>query len=105
MTRMTGPDCVVMCNLINTHTHTHTHTQQGRKRGRKWGRSGDGSGGGNESSNGNGNGDDGDGDGNENEDGIDESRGETKKRKKPHKICRRDVGNRGDLVEWKEKIT
>ena len=21
----TGPDCVVMCNLINTHTHTHTH--------------------------------------------------------------------------------
>ena len=26
MTRMTGPDCVVMCNLINTHTHMHTHT-------------------------------------------------------------------------------
>ena len=25
MTRMTGPDCAVMCNLINTHTHTH-HT-------------------------------------------------------------------------------
>ena len=24
MTRMTGPDCVVMCILINTHTHTHT---------------------------------------------------------------------------------
>ena len=24
MTRMTGPDCVVMCNLINTHTHTRT---------------------------------------------------------------------------------
>ena len=23
MTRMTGPDCVVMCNLINIHTHTH----------------------------------------------------------------------------------
>ena len=23
MTRMTGPDCVVRCNLINTHTHTH----------------------------------------------------------------------------------
>ena len=21
MTRMTGPDCAVMCNLINTHTH------------------------------------------------------------------------------------
>ena len=26
MTRMTGPDCAVMCNLINTHTHTHNHT-------------------------------------------------------------------------------
>ena len=25
MTRMTGPDCAVMCNLINTHTHTHTY--------------------------------------------------------------------------------
>ena len=23
---MTGPDCVVMCNLINIHTHTHWHT-------------------------------------------------------------------------------
>ena len=23
MTRMTRPDCAVMCNLINTHTHTH----------------------------------------------------------------------------------
>ena len=23
MTRMTGPDCAVMCNLINTHTHIH----------------------------------------------------------------------------------
>ena len=31
MTRMTGPDCAVVCNLINsnTHTHTHTHTLQG----------------------------------------------------------------------------
>ena len=27
MTRMTGPDCAVMCNLMNTHTHTHTHTR------------------------------------------------------------------------------
>ena len=25
LTRMTGPDCAVMRNLINTHTHTHTH--------------------------------------------------------------------------------
>ena len=24
MTRMTGPGCAVMCNLINTHTHTHS---------------------------------------------------------------------------------
>ena len=23
MTRMTGPDCAVVCNSINTHTHTH----------------------------------------------------------------------------------
>ena len=22
MTRVIGPDCAVMCNLINTHTHT-----------------------------------------------------------------------------------
>ena len=28
MTRMTGPDCAVMCNLINTHTHTYTHLRQ-----------------------------------------------------------------------------
>ena len=30
MTRMTGPDCAVMRNLINkqTHTHTHTHTHK-----------------------------------------------------------------------------
>ena len=26
MTRMTGPGCAVMGNLINTRTHTHTHT-------------------------------------------------------------------------------
>ena len=25
MARMAGPDCAVMCNLINIHTHTHTH--------------------------------------------------------------------------------
>ena len=24
MTRMTGPDCAVICNFINTHTHTHS---------------------------------------------------------------------------------
>ena len=27
MTRMTGPDCAVMCNLINTHKYTHTQDQ------------------------------------------------------------------------------
>ena len=26
MTKMIGPDCAVMCNLISTHIHTHTHT-------------------------------------------------------------------------------
>ena len=26
MTRMTGPDWAVMCNLINTYIHTHIHT-------------------------------------------------------------------------------
>ena len=26
MTRMTGPDCVVMCNLINTYIQTYIHT-------------------------------------------------------------------------------
>ena len=26
ITRMLGPDCAVMCNLINTHTHTHTES-------------------------------------------------------------------------------
>ena len=26
MTRMTGPDCVVMCNLINKYIHTYIHT-------------------------------------------------------------------------------
>ena len=25
MTRMTGPDCVVMCNLIHTYIHTYIH--------------------------------------------------------------------------------
>ena len=33
MIRMTGPDCAVMCNLINTHTHTHTHTHCRRRAG------------------------------------------------------------------------
>ena len=29
MTRMTGPDCAVICNLINTRTHTHTQERVG----------------------------------------------------------------------------
>ena len=29
MTRMTGPDCAVMCNLINTHTHTVANRARG----------------------------------------------------------------------------
>ena len=28
MTRMTGPDCVVMCNLINTYIHTYIHNKE-----------------------------------------------------------------------------
>ena len=32
MTRMTGPDCAVMCNLINTHTHTRTGSGRGEER-------------------------------------------------------------------------
>ena len=41
MTRMTGPDCVVMCNLINTYIHTGRQGRNGgdfrgtRKRCRK----------------------------------------------------------------------
>ena len=25
MTRRTGPDCAVMCNLVNIHTYKHTN--------------------------------------------------------------------------------
>ena len=35
MTRMTRPDCAVMCNLINTNTHTHTHTHTHARPGRE----------------------------------------------------------------------
>ena len=40
MTRMTGPDCAVMCNLINTHTHTspkHTPPLGGKPESRSRG--------------------------------------------------------------------
>ena len=57
-----------------------------------------GSGDGNESSSGDGEGAE-DGNGNSKEDRIEEGIGEAKKRKKPHKNCRRHVGNGGDLGE------
>ena len=60
MARMTGPDCAVMFNLINTHTHTYTHCSR------------------------DGNGDDDDG----NENRIGEGGREAKKRKKPQNSFR-----------------
>ena len=33
MTRMTGPDCVVMCNLINKYIHTYYVIQVRREAG------------------------------------------------------------------------
>ena len=56
--------------------------------GRTQGGNGDGSGGGNESSS---------GDGNGNGDGIEEVRGEAKRRKKQHTNCRYNVGKCGEL--------
>ena len=35
MTRMTGPDCAVMCNLINIYTRTRTHARTQISRSRK----------------------------------------------------------------------
>ena len=70
--------------------------------GRKQDGNGDGSGDGNESSCGYGNGDK-DGDGNGKEDRIGEGVREANKRKKPHKSCRRQVGNGRDLGGEKEK--
>ena len=35
MTRMTGPDCAVMCNFLNTHTHTHTAGVWKKRRSQK----------------------------------------------------------------------
>ena len=88
MTRMTGPDCAVMCNLINTHTHHKERTQD---------KMGTGTGAGTETKAvGDGDGDK-IGNGDRDEDGIGEGGRETKNRKKPHKSFRRDVGNGGDL--------
>ena len=35
MTRMTGPDCAVMCNLINTHTHRRRAGNGGETGGKR----------------------------------------------------------------------
>ena len=88
-TRMTGSDCAVLCNWINTHTHTRGRTHDGN---------GNGSGDGNKSSSGDGNGDeDGNGDGNAN--GIGEGGREAKKHNKSHNICRHHVRN--GRLGWK----
>ena len=70
MTRMTGPDCVVMCNLINTYIHTYIHTYIQTDRHT---------------------------DDNGNENRIGEGGREAKKRKKPQNSCRRRAGNGGDM--------
>ena len=73
-------------------------------RGRTQDENGGGSGDGNESSSGDGNGDR-DENGNGKEDRIEEGGREAKKRKKPHKSCRRHVGNGGDLGVKRKKRT
>ena len=86
---------------IGTGTGPGVETR-GRTQDRNGGESGDG----NESSGGDGNEDedeDEDGNGNGNEDKIGEGGGEAKKCKKPHKSCRRHVGNGGDLGGKREK--
>ena len=94
MTRMTGPDCVVMCNLINTHTHTTKERGMGTGTGVETRRrTQDGNGDGSEDSSGDGNRDE----DNVNEDRIGEGGREAKKRKKPQNSCRRHVGNGGNL--------
>ena len=122
MTRMTGPDCAVMCTLINTHTHMHTqahaHTQR-RRSGRE--RSGNGNGAGtetgttwletrgrtqdvNDDRSGDGNESSG-GDGKRNEGGDGNGTG-TGYRRRSTKNCTnvvRRVGNEGDLGKRKKK--
>ena len=71
-------------------------------RGRTREGNGDGSGDENESSGGDRNGDK-DGNGDRNKGGIEEGGREWKKRKKPHKSCRRDVGNRVDSSGKRKK--
>ena len=71
-------------------------------RGRMQYRNGDGSGDGNVSSSGDEKGNEG-GNGNGNKNTIGEGGREAKKRKKPHKTCRRHVGNGGDLGGKRKK--
>ena len=115
MTRMTGPDCAVMCNVINTGTHTHTHTHTNNRQLRSQGlvsvqahrtrgvtgsegqEGANGVGGGDGDGNGVGGGKGDEDNGNGNEDRIGEGVREAKKRKKPQNSCRRSAGNGGDL--------
>ena len=79
---------------------TGTETSAGvETRGRTQFKNGDGSGDGNEISNGYGN-----RDRDRNEDRIGEGGGEARMRYKPHKSCKRDVGNGEDLGEEKKNV-
>ena len=91
MTRMTGPDCAVMCKLINTHTHTHTHTHKTSNHSRKTRRPSDtvASCGGPEPRDG--------------RRGTGSGRSEEGRRRKPQKSDRRDMGNGGDLGGKRKK--
>ena len=80
-----------------------TGTETGvETRGRTQDGNGDGSGDGNESSSRDGNGDE-DENGSGNKDRIGEGGREAKKRKEPHKSCRRHVGNGGDIGGKRKK--
>ena len=72
---MTGPDCAVMCNPVNTNTHTR---EQERRRTESSSGDGNGNGDGDGDADGNGNGN-GDGDGIENEIGTEEEMGKKRK--------------------------
>ena len=106
MSRMTGSDCAVVCNLINTrtHTHAHTHTHTTKERGMGTGtgvetrrRIQDGNGDASEDSSGDGNRDEDNG----NEDRIGEGGREAKKRKKPQNSCRRHAVGNGENLDGK----
>ena len=126
---VTGPDCTIICNQINTHTivaetRTGMEANEGAQygnengsgdeaetgtgtrvetRGRTQDGNGDGSGNENESISEDRNGDE-DGDGGGNEDEIGEGGREANKLKEPHKSCRRPVGSGGDLDGKRENV-